>query len=85
MIRHLDEDGPKMTQRLLAKSQASAPKGVGASRAAEEFCKIVGMPGYYPERQVTGDYFVQFTPVMETRLALASARLAELLNKTLAP
>lgn len=43
------------------------------------------MPGYYPERKVTGDYFEQFTPIMEARLALAGARLAELLNKVLVP
>ena len=85
MIRQLEEDGPTMSKRLLAKSLSSGPKGANAARAAEESCKIVGMPGYYPERKVTGDYFEQFTPIMEVRLALAGARLAELLNKVLVP
>lgn len=84
LIRQLEEDAPTMTKRLLSKSVASGPKGAHASLAAEESCKIVGMPGYYPERKVTADYFEQFTPIMEVRLALAGSRLAELLNKTLA-
>lgn len=74
-----------MTQRLLSKSLASSPKGVSASNAAEESCKIVGLPDYYPDRKVTGEYFERFTPIMEARLALDDARLAELLNNTLAP
>ena len=85
LIRQLEEDGPAMTRRLLPKSMASGPKAAGAARVAEESCKIVGMPGYYPERKVTGEYFEQFTPIMEARLALAGARLADLLNKVLAP
>ena len=88
LIRQLEEDVPTLTQRLLAKSLASGPKGASAASAAsaaEESCKIVGLPGYYPERKVTGDYFERFTPIMEARLSLAGARLAELLNKTLAP
>ena len=85
LIRQLEEDVPTLTQRLLAKSLASGPKGASAASAAEESCKIVGLPGYYPERKVTGDYFERFTPIMEARLSLAGARLAELLNRTLAP
>jgi hypothetical protein len=85
MIRQLEEDGPAMTQRLLSKSLASGPKGASVSRAAEESCKIVGLPDYYPDRKVTAEYFERFTPIMEARLALAGARLAELLNMTLGP
>ena len=85
LIRQLGEDGPAMTKRLLPKSMSLGPMCAGSARAAEESCKIVGMPGYYPKRKVTGDYFEKFTPIMEARLALAGARLAELLNKVLVP
>jgi hypothetical protein len=51
------------------------------SVAAEESCRIVGMPGFYPDRKVGQDYIEKFTPVMERRLATAGARLAAILNR----
>ena len=52
-----------------------------AAQMAEESCRIVGMPGFYPGRKVDTAYIEQFTPVMEVRLALAGARLAAALNR----
>lgn len=54
-----------------------------ASQAAEESCRILGTPGFYPGRLVDGAYVERFTPVMEERLAVGGARLAELLNRVL--
>jgi hypothetical protein len=43
----------------------------------------VATPGFYPGRLVDVDYLERFLPVLETRLALAGVRLAEVLNRVL--
>jgi len=53
------------------------------ARAAEESCKIVGEPGFYPPRKLGLDYIERYTPVMEQRLGMAAARLSRLLNQIL--
>ena len=58
-----------------------APGELNVAQAAEESCRIVGTPGYYPGRKVDTAYIEQFTPVMEARLVLAGARLAAALNR----
>jgi hypothetical protein len=54
-----------------------------AVQAAEESCRIVGQPGFYPERLVDMAYVQRFAPLMEQRLRLAGSRLAELINQAL--
>ena len=68
-----------LSNRLLAK-----PVLVGdfnAAGVAEESCRIVGTPGFYPDRKVDLPYIERFTPVMEQRFAVAGARLAAMLNR----
>lgn len=81
LIRNLNEDAAAMTSRLLAKPLSAQISDLNGAHAAEESCRIVGSPGFYPERRVGMDYVERFTPVMEDRLATAGARLAAMLNK----
>ena len=50
------------------------------SKIAEESCKIVSKPGFYPARLVTVDYLETYTPILAYQLALAGYRLAQVLN-----
>jgi nuclease S1 len=81
LIRNLNEETESITTRLLKKSSSPKATEMDATIAAEESCKIVALPGYYPSRKVGVDYLERFTPVMEQRLAIACARLAGLLNR----
>ena len=70
-----------------ARSQAAQrPSGAFPSvavQAAEESCRIVGQPGFYPGRLVDMSYVQRFAPLMEQRLRLAGTRLADLINQAL--
>ncbi len=91
LIRSLGEDVPALAARLGQGRVASASSGppahatagFSAARAAEESCRIVATPGFYPGRLVDADYLERFKPVLEARLALAGARLADVLNRLL--
>ena len=91
LIRALDQDTDVMTARLLANGgriSSLAPATLSttsstAVQAAEESCRIVGLPGFYPGRLVDLAYVLRFTPLMEQRLQQAGARLAALLNQAL--
>lgn len=48
--------------------------------AAQESCRIVATPGFYPPRKLPAAYVETYRPVMQQRLALAGARLAAALN-----
>lgn len=80
LINYLNEDAEAMASRL-----AKGPQTVAWTlvQAAEESCRIVAIPGFYPGRLVDGEYIDRFTPVMEDRLRMAGGRLAELLNRLL--
>ena len=81
LIKNLNEDVDVTTKRLLATVPQPQAKHLSMVRAAEESCRIVGTPGFYPERKVGQDYIDQFTPTLERRLALAGSRLAGILNR----
>lgn len=54
------------------------------ARWAEESCRIVREPGFYPPRALIGpSYFDAWRPLAEQRLRQAAARLAQALNRTL--
>ncbi len=81
LLQQVEESNARLTARLLR----TIP-GAGdpiATQAALESCRIVGTPGFYPERLLDASYVARFTPIMEQRLALAAARLAALLNQVL--
>jgi hypothetical protein len=80
LIRNLNEDTDALTARLSRTKAPGAAADTVPAHVAEEACRIVGSPGFYPARRIGGDYIERFTPVMEQRLVLAGARLAGLLN-----
>lgn len=91
LIRALDQDTEVMTARLALSTASPARRQeleraggtFNATQAAEESCRIVGQPGFYPGRLVDQAYIQRFTPIMEQRLQLAGARLAGLINLAL--
>lgn len=83
LIRNLDQDPEKISARLLDNRPNVKAMGVTVPQMAEESCRIVEMPNFYPVRRVGQDYIDKFTPLMEQRLTVAGARLAEMLNRLL--
>ena len=81
LIRNMNEGTDILTKRWLASSSSAQGGDVSVIHAAEESCRVVGMAGFYPDRQVGADYIATFTPILEQRLALAGSRLAGLLNR----
>ena len=81
LIRNLRLDIVKLSARLRLTPLPSSRGELDVARFAEESCRIVGTPGFYPERKVDDAYIARFTPIMEQRLAIAGARLAGLLNR----
>jgi hypothetical protein len=78
LIRHLNQDADTLASRL---SKVGVPGATfDAVNAAEESCRIVAKPSFYPGRLVDVAYIEEFTPVMEQRLTVAGAGLASLLN-----
>jgi hypothetical protein len=49
---------------------------------AEESCRIAAQEGFYPARKVGQDYIEWGRGIVRSRLILAGARLAAMLNKT---
>jgi hypothetical protein len=78
LIKSMGQGTDQLAARLDGKGPAPAWT---PAQAAEESCRIVAMPDFYPGRLIDGAYFDQFVPIMERRLALGGARLAELLNR----
>ncbi|MES2282530.1 MAG: S1/P1 nuclease [Pseudomonadota bacterium] len=81
LLRHLDEDAGQLTKRLSARQIKQPATSITQVQAAEASCQIVGMPGFYPPRQVGADYAERFTPVVEHRLMDAGTHLAQILNR----
>lgn len=81
LIYALHEEVATLTTRLSRQLPPVADTTWTAAQAAQESCRIVGTPGFYPARQVGGDYIKRFTPVAEQRLLRAGSRLAGLLNR----
>lgn len=84
LIRLLDEDVSSLAERLAKHPPDEADvRASDAASMAEESCRIVALPGFYPGRLVDVAYMERFRPVLESRLKLAGARLASLLNRVL--
>lgn len=81
IIKSRAEDTDAMTARLLKRRTAFEFRKWSAVRAAEQSCRIVGVPGFYPVRRVGQDYIDRFTPVLERQLTAAGTALAAVLNQ----
>lgn len=75
-------DVPALTQMLDALVPPTTQAVPAAGEIAEESCRIVGTPGFYPPGDIDEAYAKQFTPTAMGRLALAGARLAAILNRS---
>ena len=82
LVKNLNLDNAALTALVRQSMPQLAQSNLSLSQAAEESCRLVATPGFYPARQVTERYVQQFTPVLLQRLAMAGARLAGLLNRT---
>jgi hypothetical protein len=87
-LMRLGEEGVEaFAGRLGAARQVGSLNGTALNlsvvNAAEESCRIVAGPDFYPGRHVGQEYPDRFVPVMEQRLVAAGGRLAGLLNKAL--
>lgn len=84
MIRQLNEDTTWRSRLLARERSGTEGERWSATSVAEESCRLVGSPGFYPQRRVGLDYLQQFAPMLEQRLVLAAERTADLLNRLLA-
>lgn len=78
----------RISAAALAGARTALPESVTAAdldliHAAQESCRIVAMPGFYPPHKLPADYAARFVPILEQRLLLAAARLAGWLNRVL--
>ena len=86
LLDRLDLDNTALA--LAALAQPAMP-GPGSSTGglviamAEESCRIVAQPGFYPQGDPSEAYVARMTPVVLRRLAAAAARLATILNQAL--
>jgi nuclease S1 len=70
--------------RQAVASDTSAAAGGDPKQWAEESCRVVATPGFYPNsRKVGEDYQHRAGPIVRSRLASAGRRLAQLLNANL--
>ena len=80
LIKNLGEEPEAMAKRVRTLNTGFPVGDLDPVAAAQESCRIVSEPGFYPDRVVDLPYIQRYTPVMERRLATAGARLAGLLN-----
>jgi hypothetical protein len=83
LIKNLDEDVDALTARL---QRMTAPRGareLNPGLAAEESCRIVAEPGFYPANKLPVAYVDRYLPTLEQRLKMAGTRLAGFLNQAL--
>ena len=82
LLRQLDLDNQALVA-LLEKAPANGVKlQASMADAAEESCRLVALPGFYPPDRVDEAYAKQFSPVMLSRLATAARRLGWMLDST---
>ena len=86
LIEQLALDDAALIAAAQAQLTAPAASGRGLANAidmAEESCRIVAQPGFYPQGDPSPAYVARMTPVLLQRLALAGQRLATMLNQAL--
>lgn len=81
LIKSLNLETASIVKSLLVRPLPNPRPAFTAATAVQESCRIVGKTGFYPDRLVKPAYIGEYTPVMLFQLALAGARLAEVLNQ----
>ena len=86
LLDRLDLNNTALAAAALAQPAVPEPgssSGELAIAIAEESCRIVAQPGFYPQGDPSEAYAARMTPVVLRRLALAATRLAVILNQAL--
>ena len=86
LLDRLDLNNTALAAAALAQPavpEPSSSSGELAIAIAEESCRIVAQPGFYPQGDPSEAYAARMTPVVLRRLALAATRLAVILNQAL--
>jgi hypothetical protein len=83
LIRGAGDDAVSLTKRLLTRQVPPSETARTSAEIAEESCRIVSAPDFYPPRTLEQQYVVKYSHVLDDRLLLAGARLARLLNENL--
>lgn len=76
-----NEDTASTLNRLKQVNVDGAERRSSVVSSAQESCTIASRPDFYPGRKLSDEYVFRFMPIMDRQLALAGARLAELLNE----
>jgi hypothetical protein len=72
LLRQLDLENQALVALLEKMPTGSVRLQASMAEAAEESCRLVATPGFYPPDQIGQDYFKQFSPVMLARWATAA-------------
>jgi hypothetical protein len=86
LLDRLDLDNTALAAAALAQPavpESGSSTGELAIAMAEESCRIVAQPGFYPQGDPGEAYVARMTPVVLRRLAVAAGRLATILNRAL--
>lgn len=83
LVRGPGDDGEGLVRLLGAFPVPSEAQQLDPVRMAEESCRIASGEGFYPARKVGPEYLQSAVATMRTRLVLAGARLAGVLNRSL--
>lgn len=81
LIKFVSDDTKVWVDRLFTRPLPARVNLIDPVRVAEESCRVVATPGFYPDRKVEAPYVDRWTPVLEQQLVLAGARLARILNR----
>ena len=80
LLRQMELDNTALVAVLQGLTPAAGGRDLNVVQMAQESCRIVALPDFYPPNGVSDAYVQRFTPVVQQRLALAGARLAAMLN-----
>jgi len=82
MIALVSDDPVTWIARLSQGSQSKKIQNSNPVDIAEESCRVVARPDFYPPHHTLSENYVKvFTPVMESQMVLAVNRLARMLNE----
>lgn len=83
LISQLDLDNQALTRILQRNVVPKELREISVVGMAEESCRLVASPGFYPEDRVTPEYVQRYMPVLQQRLSTAGYRLAAVINRAL--
>lgn len=82
LLHQMDLDNGALVSLLEKIPMQGIKLQASMAEVAEESCRLVETPGFYPADRADQAYAQQFSPLMLTRLATAARRLAWMLDST---